>query len=648
MALGQVIARLSVHLGLETSAFEKGSKRAESRMSGFQKNMQRTSNAVKTAFVGMLGVFAVDQLLSVTKAGLDYASSLGEVATQLGVSTRALQEYRYAASQAGIEQSEMDVGLSQLTRRLGDAAQGAKEPSKAFERLGINIRDANGQVRDAGDIIPLIAEGLKGIESPAERAAILVDLFGKSGQKLAPLLEGGAAGVNNLRDAAHKLGVVLDDGIIQDADDAADKLSAMKQVMEAKIAGFAGRNAQLIVDLADKLLRLAEAALKAADAMAKWLNGEGPGGKQAVAQNMRIRDPGTTDSLFNIRPATQVPTTTRSTGYIDAFGNPYTKQRQIRLPKGGRGGGYGPKAIGANAFGGTDWSQFAPGQGEGFIRMAAEVKQMVTPLQNVVTLTDRINIAVGAQMVRNFQQAAIGALNLADEAQSIMDRLFPEDARRRKYIDELAKIRAEYGSTAAMADQLAEAEKRLRNEWIMSTPAVEALSNGFSKYMQAANDASRISETTTVRIARTFNDMAQDVIGSMNQLSNSIRGGGFLDILTGVVGLGLQLGGAGLFGKKIAANINRVPAFATGTKFAPGGLALVGERGPELVNLPRGSSVTPNNELGGIGGIAQIVPSPYFDVVVDGRIVRAGPGIAQAGAAGGVAQMRRSGQRRVA
>lgn len=111
---------------------------------------------------------------------------------------------------------------------------------------------------------------------------------------------------------------------------------------------------------------------------------------------------------------------------------------------------------------------------------------------------------------------------------------------------------------------------------------------------------------------------------------------------------GLQLGSAGAFGKKIQTNINRVPAYANGTRFARGGLSLVGERGPELVNLPRGASVTPNNELGGVGGVATIVPSPYFDVVVDGRVMRAAPGIASAGASGGLAQMRRSGQRRVA
>jgi hypothetical protein len=38
--------------------------------------------------------------------------------------------------------------------------------------------------------------------------------------------------------------------------------------------------------------------------------------------------------------------------------------------------------------------------------------------------------------------------------------------------------------------------------------------------------------------------------------------------------------------------------FANGTNNAPGGLSLVGEKGPELVNLPRGSQVIPNNKLG--------------------------------------------------
>ncbi|MYD94540.1 MAG: hypothetical protein F4Y02_12795 [Chloroflexi bacterium] len=43
---------------------------------------------------------------------------------------------------------------------------------------------------------------------------------------------------------------------------------------------------------------------------------------------------------------------------------------------------------------------------------------------------------------------------------------------------------------------------------------------------------------------------------------------------------------------------NNVRSYASGTHFAPGGMALVGEMGPELVNLPRGSQVIPDPQLG--------------------------------------------------
>jgi hypothetical protein len=42
----------------------------------------------------------------------------------------------------------------------------------------------------------------------------------------------------------------------------------------------------------------------------------------------------------------------------------------------------------------------------------------------------------------------------------------------------------------------------------------------------------------------------------------------------------------------------KIPGFATGVENFSGGLAVVGERGPELVNLPRGSDVIPNGQVG--------------------------------------------------
>ena len=49
---------------------------------------------------------------------------------------------------------------------------------------------------------------------------------------------------------------------------------------------------------------------------------------------------------------------------------------------------------------------------------------------------------------------------------------------------------------------------------------------------------------------------------------------------------------------------------AKGTDYFQGGLAIVGEQGPELVNMPRGSQVIPNNKLQGINGMTVNIITP--------------------------------------
>ena len=81
----------------------------------------------------------------------------------------------------------------------------------------------------------------------------------------------------------------------------------------------------------------------------------------------------------------------------------------------------------------------------------------------------------------------------------------------------------------------------------------------------------------------------------MNQLV-----GGVASAWNRVTGIISQIRGAVSGG--IGAVRSIIPGFANGTSFAPGGMAVVGERGPELVNLPRGSQVTPNHRLGNASG----------------------------------------------
>jgi len=73
------------------------------------------------------------------------------------------------------------------------------------------------------------------------------------------------------------------------------------------------------------------------------------------------------------------------------------------------------------------------------------------------------------------------------------------------------------------------------------------------------------------------------------------------------IAAGIALSALGSLIKNTTGSQNR---FAVGTRFAPGGMALVGERGPEMISLPRGSQVTPaaqtSNMLGGMASGLEI------------------------------------------
>jgi tape measure domain-containing protein len=97
-----------------------------------------------------------------------------------------------------------------------------------------------------------------------------------------------------------------------------------------------------------------------------------------------------------------------------------------------------------------------------------------------------------------------------------------------------------------------------------------------------------------------FNQLKDSVFGLIQALGNIRMPKALTDIMDKMKGLG-NIPGLGNFLK------GKIPGFADGVRNFSGGLAVVGERGPELVNLPKGTDVFTNEEsrkmTAGGGGI---------------------------------------------
>ncbi len=254
--------------------------------------------------------------------------------------------------------------------------------------------------------------------------------------------------------------------------------------------------------------------------------------------------------------------------------------------------------------------------------------------------------------VAGIGKAAQEAKAAADELQAIMDRLFPEVAKQRDFEKQLklieqskltedqrvaavAALRREYAGLHRDLAAALPGEDVTKIELTAGGETIEQMSARIDdRFGDVMENLGRKAGATKVQVVKSMQDMVNDVMSAFDRLANSIRSGSFLDIVQSVIGVGMQLGNSGLFGKSFQTHLQKVPGNANGTNNWGGGLSIVGERGPELVNLPRGSQVKTNSELNAImrertqRSVVEIVDTTdLFRFRVDGQILQASPAI---------------------
>lgn len=168
-------------------------------------------------------------------------------------------------------------------------------------------------------------------------------------------------------------------------------------------------------------------------------------------------------------------------------------------------------------------------------------------------------------------------------------------------------------------------------DWAQPIGLMSNMQNELKKVAGATAGTADGITAANVRIVKSFEDMARDTLGSLQNLGNSIKSGGFLDIFGSVLDLLLQIGSIGGFGKSFQTKLNSSNfggMRAMGGPVVPGKSYIVGENGPEWFTPGSGGGITPMNDNG--GAHVTITPSPYFDAVVDGRAVRVAAPLAAA------------------
>lgn len=164
------------------------------------------------------------------------ADDLNTLSKQTGLTTAEIQKMQYAADR-------IDVPFDSITGALRKMKPKMQESNAAFQRLGVSVVDAEGNVRQATDVFYDAIEALSRIPNETERDQVAMELFGKTADELAGVVDDGGRALREYGDEAERLNLILGQDTldaINATNDALDKakaqLNASKMILGSIIA----------------------------------------------------------------------------------------------------------------------------------------------------------------------------------------------------------------------------------------------------------------------------------------------------------------------------------------------------------------------------------------------------------------------------
>ena len=210
-------------------------KKAGGAIQDFGKKLAPVSGAAATIGGGLL------------KLGYDAVKSADELNTlskQTGLSTDELQKFQYASEL-------VDVSVEDITGALRKLKGKIDPNNESLQKLGISATNADGSLRDATDVFYDALGALSGIENETERDQVAMDLFGKSADSLAGIIDDGGQALKEYGQQAEDLGLILDGDTI-------DSLNQTNDMIDQLKGNIAGTMAQIGADVGSVLAPLLE------------------------------------------------------------------------------------------------------------------------------------------------------------------------------------------------------------------------------------------------------------------------------------------------------------------------------------------------------------------------------------------------------
>lgn len=217
-----VIGALRVNLGIDSAQFQNGLKNAQSGLQRFGAMAKEGLVAVAAASAAAAGAMAI-----AVKGAINAADDMSKAAQKIGIPTEELSRLKYAADLSGVSFEQLQTAVGRMSRVMNDAKGGVKEAVDTFAQLGISATNADGSLKSASEVLAEVADKFAQMPDGAEKTALAMELMGRAGAGMIPMLNGGSAALQNLMAEADTFGQVFTDSMGKDAEAFNDNITRL-------------------------------------------------------------------------------------------------------------------------------------------------------------------------------------------------------------------------------------------------------------------------------------------------------------------------------------------------------------------------------------------------------------------------------------
>ncbi len=280
--LGSLVATITAN----TKPFSKGMAKAKGdtgKLQGQTKKFSMKSMLGKLALAAGAAVLFAKALAGV-KDQMAELDKLGKTADKLGIGVQELERLRFAAGKAGIEAGAFDKSLEKMARSVSEAAHGTGVAKDALAQLGIVSADLAQQSPDKQMMI--LADAIKGIQNPAEKARVAYQIFGRAGVDMINMMQGGSAAIEEQGKRFDELNGIMSRADIKGIEEANDAWMETKTAIKGAWRTFTIAIAPVLEGLANMftwLVKITKWLFKPSP-LAKWF---GFGKKDKAAQGIK-------------------------------------------------------------------------------------------------------------------------------------------------------------------------------------------------------------------------------------------------------------------------------------------------------------------------------------------------------------------------